>query len=74
MQRLSKAVSDCNPRLPAPVSTITFSAGLTTNTLGDTADRIIERTERALDQARQEGGSRTILVEEALPDAEIIDP
>lgn len=74
MQRLSKAVSDCDPDLLGPAKSVTFSAGLTTNALGDTADRIIERTERALEQARQEGGSRTVLVEEALPEAPIIDP
>ena len=74
IQRLSKAVSNCNPELLGPAQCITFSAGLTTNALGDTADSIIERTERALEQAKKKGGDRTVLLEEALPDEPIIDP
>lgn len=74
MDRLSKAIAACDPNLVAPTSAITFSGGLTSNALGDTPDRIIERAHEALAKAKEEGGARTILVEEAMPDMPIIDP
>jgi diguanylate cyclase (GGDEF)-like protein len=74
MQRLSTAIAQCGLQTAAPITGITFSGGVTTNAVGDTADRLIERAEKALQQAQQEGGHRSVLLEVALPDMPIIDP
>lgn len=68
MDRLSKAVAGCNWEGIAAGLTVTFSAGITTNAPKDTADLIVRRAEKALAQAKQEGGNRTVQIEEALPD------
>lgn len=67
MGRLSKAVAECDWGDTAPGLALTFSAGITTNAFGDTAESMIKRAEQAMRQAQGEGGARTIQVEEALP-------
>ncbi len=67
MERLAKAIAACDWAETAPGLALTFSAGLTTNTFGDSAESIIKRAEQAMRQAQDAGGARTIQVEEALP-------
>lgn len=67
MGRLSKAIAECEWGETAPGLMLTFSAGITTNTFGDTAESMIKRAEQSMRQAQGEGGGRTIQVEEALP-------
>jgi len=52
---------------------VTFAAGNTTNAPKDTVEVIIKRAEKALAQAKQEGGNRTAKMEEALPDFPTMD-
>ena len=66
--RLRAAVSACDWAALTSGSTVTFSAGLTTNATGDTAEKVIERASKALWQASEQGGNCTITLEEALPD------
>ena len=73
MGRLAKAVSECDWEKVAPGLKITFSAGVTTNALGDTAESITQRAEKALYQAKSEGRNRVMQAEEALPEAPPID-
>ena len=69
MGRLRTAVAACGLDNIAPEFVLTFSAGITTNAFGDSAESIIKRAEKALFQAKQEGRNRTVPAEEALPDA-----
>jgi len=69
MGRLRGTVAACDWQNIAPNLVLTFSAGITTNAFGDTAESIIRRAEKALSQARQEGRNRTVQAEEALPEA-----
>ncbi len=69
MARLAKAVAGCDWESIVPGMTVTFSAGITTNALGDTAESVIRRAEQALLQAKQEGRNRTVQAEEPLPEA-----
>ncbi len=75
MGRLSKAVDACNWEHIAPDLKLTFSAGLTTNAVNDTAETIMQRAERALlrFKAKSEGRNRTVAAEEELPDMPPID-
>lgn len=73
MSRLSKAVADCDWQGIAPGLQLTFSAGLTTNAFGDTAESMARRAENALAQAKAEGRNRTVQAEEALPVAPPVD-
>lgn len=73
MNRLTKAVAECNWAEIAPGLAITFSAGITTNALGDTADTMIQRAEQALSEAKQAGRSRIVQIEEPLPDMPPMD-
>jgi len=68
LSRLSKAIDVCNWDHIAPDLTLTFSAGLTTNAVNDTAESMMQRAEKALRQAKDEGRNRTVSLEEALPD------
>jgi diguanylate cyclase (GGDEF)-like protein len=74
MNRLTKALSDHNWKDVAPGLTLTFSAGLTTNTPNDTAESLIERAEKALRQAKEEGRHRVVSLEEDLPPMPAADP
>ncbi len=74
MRRLGKAIADCDWKDTVPGLALTFSAGITTNAFGDTADAMIQRAEQAMQQARSEGGDRTIQAEEPLPVAPPADP
>lgn len=67
MARLSKAIGGCDWGQNAAGLTLTFSAGLTTNALGDTTESMLKRAEAALAQAKAEGGNRTVQAEEPLP-------
>ena len=66
--RLRAAVSACDWAAITSGSTVTFSAGLTTNATGDTAEKVIERASKALLQASEQGGNCTVTLEDALPD------
>ncbi|MBC7574841.1 MAG: GGDEF domain-containing protein [Herminiimonas sp.] len=73
MNRLSAAVAACNWEGITPGMAVTFSAGLTTNAPADTADRMVQRAEQALLQAKSEGRNRTVTIEDALPDMPMLD-
>lgn len=68
MSRLTKAVAEQDWSDIAPGLALTFSAGLTTNATGDTAESIILRAQKALGQAKAEGRNRVVQAEEALPE------
>jgi diguanylate cyclase (GGDEF)-like protein len=63
MTRLRAAVSACDWAAITPGTAVTFSAGLTTNATGDTAEKIIERAEQALLQAKAQGRNSTVTLE-----------
>lgn len=67
MSRLGKAIADCDWSSIAPDLVLKFSAGLTTNAFGDTAETITRRAVKALEQAKREGGNRCIQAEDPLP-------
>jgi diguanylate cyclase (GGDEF)-like protein len=73
MNRLSKAVDACNWEHIAPDFKLTFSGGITTNAVNDTAETIMKRADDALMKAKSEGRNRTLAAEEALPDMPPID-
>jgi diguanylate cyclase (GGDEF)-like protein len=73
MGRLSKAIARCDWEAIAPGLAITFSAGITTNAVNDTAELVIKRADEALLQAKREGRNRIVQAEEALPDMPPID-
>ena len=68
MNRLTKAVGECDWEKIAPGLNITFSAGITTNAVNDTAEIVIKRADEALLQAKREGRNRIVQAEEELPD------
>ena len=68
LTRLRAAVGACDWASITPGTTVTFSAGLTTNATGDTPEKIIERAEKALTEAKQNGRNCTATLEDALPD------
>ena len=68
MTRLTKAIDSCNWDHIAPDLKLTFSAGITTNAVNDTAEIMMQRAEKALRQAKSEGRNRTVSVEEEIPD------
>jgi diguanylate cyclase (GGDEF)-like protein len=73
MGRLTKAVGGYDWEKIAPGLNVTFSAGLTTNAINDTAEIIIKRADEALLQAKREGRNRIVQAEEALPDMPPLD-
>ena len=73
MTRLRAAVNACDWSGITPDMPITFSVGLTTNATGDTAERVLQRAEKALRQAKDEGRNRTVTIEDALPDMPVLD-
>ncbi len=73
MSRLTKAIDACNWDHIATDLKLTFSAGITTNAVDDTAESMMQRAEKALRQAKSEGRNRTVSLEEALPDMPPID-
>jgi len=73
MDRLTKAVEACDWEHIAPDFKMTFSAGLTTNAVNDTAETIMRRADDAMLKAKSEGRNRTVAAEEALPDMPPID-
>ncbi|WP_019142445.1 GGDEF domain-containing protein [Noviherbaspirillum massiliense] len=68
MTRLRKAIDGCDWQSIAPGLVPGFSVGITTNSVKDTAESMLERAAKALAQAKQEGGNRTVQIEEDLPD------
>lgn len=68
MNRLRAAVGACDWDNIAPGAVVTFSAGLTTNATGDTPEKLLERAEKALLQAKENGRNCTATLEDALPD------
>jgi diguanylate cyclase (GGDEF)-like protein len=73
LNRLTKAVGECDWERIAPGLNVTFSAGITTNAVNDTAEVIIRRADEALTQAKQQGRNRIVQAEEELPDMPPID-
>jgi len=67
------AVEACDWEHIAPDFKMTFSAGLTTNAVNDTAETIMRRADDAMLKAKSEGRNRTVAAEEALPDMPPID-
>ncbi|MET3134122.1 diguanylate cyclase (GGDEF)-like protein [Oxalobacteraceae bacterium GrIS 1.11] len=67
MARLKKTLSECDWESVAPGSAVTFSAGLTSNAPGDTADTLIKRAEKALAQAKELGSDSIVQYEEDVP-------
>ncbi|HEX8954882.1 MAG TPA: GGDEF domain-containing protein [Burkholderiaceae bacterium] len=68
MNRLTKAIDAVNWDHIAPDLKLTFSAGITTNAVNDTAETMIQRAEKALLQAKSEGRNRIVSLEEEMPD------
>lgn len=68
MGRLSKKVDECDWAHIAPGLIVTFSAGITTNAVNDTAEILIKRADDALSQAKREGRNRVVQAEQALPE------
>jgi len=66
--RLTGAVSTADWSGILPALTVTFSAGLTTNAPGDTAEGMIRRAGEALAQAQAQGPGACVQLEQALPD------
>ncbi len=73
MNRLRAAVGAYDWAGITPGTAITFSAGLTTNATGDTAEKVIERAEAALLQAKEKGRNCTVTLEADLPDMPMFD-
>lgn len=73
MNRLRAAVNACDWTTITPGIAVTFSAGLTTNATGDTAEQVIERAEKALLQAKENGRNCTATLEADLPDMPMFD-
>lgn len=73
IRRLREAIESIDWADLVPEVSVTFSAGLTPNATNDTLDAILGRAEKALAQARAEGGARTVLIEEELPDMPNLD-
>jgi diguanylate cyclase (GGDEF)-like protein len=73
MGRLTKAVGAYDWGKIAPGLNVTFSAGITTNAVNDTAETVIRRADDALLQAKREGRNRIVQAEEALPDMPPLD-
>ena len=67
MNRLKKALDACDWESVAPGSRVTFSAGLTTNAPGDSAEILIERAEEALGEAKKSGRDCIVQIEKPLP-------
>ncbi len=68
MSRLTNAIAAFAWDGIAPGLSVTFSAGLTTDAPQDTAETMMKRAEKALQQAKQGGRNRLVQIEEALPD------
>jgi diguanylate cyclase (GGDEF)-like protein len=73
MGRLAKAVEGYDWEKITPGMNVTFSGGITTNAINDTAEVIIKRADEALLQAKREGRHRIVQAEEALPDMPPLD-
>jgi diguanylate cyclase (GGDEF)-like protein len=73
MGRLAKAVGGYDWEKIAPGLSVTFSGGITTNAINDTAEIIIKRADEALLEAKRDGRNRIVQAEEALPDMPPLD-
>ena len=73
MNRLRAAVAACDWSSLTPRQVVTFSAGLTTNAPGDSAEKVLQRAEKALLQAKVDGRNCTVTMEDALPDMPVLD-
>ncbi|ATQ76932.1 GGDEF domain-containing protein [Massilia violaceinigra] len=67
MNRLTAKVAAFGWDTLTPGTTVTFSAGLTTNAPAETAEMMIQRAEKAMAEAKQEGRNRTVQIEQELP-------
>lgn len=67
MARLTNAITQHDWNAIAPGLAISFSAGITTNAVGDTTETIAMRAEKAMQQAKSEGRNKTVPAEEPLP-------
>lgn len=62
IKRLHAAIGACDWNRITPGTAITFSAGVTTNAAGDTPEILIERAEKALLQAKENGRNCTAIL------------
>ncbi|UOD29488.1 GGDEF domain-containing protein [Massilia violaceinigra] len=67
MNRLNAKVAGFDWESVTPGRTVTFSTGLTTNAPAETADMMIQRAEKAMAEAKQEGRNRIVQIEQELP-------
>ena len=67
VDRLAELVGAFDWETVTPGRRITFSTGLTTNAPGDKSEKMIQRAQAALAQARAEGRNRVVSLEEELP-------
>lgn len=73
MGRLARVLAACDLGEVTPGFSLTFSAGLTTNAFGDTAESMTRRADQAMQKARSDGGDRSVQAEEPLPAASCAD-
>lgn len=67
MNRLTTAVADSGWDRIMPGLRVTFSVGLTTNAPMDTPETMLKRAKQALAQAKRQGRSQLVQIEEPLP-------
>jgi len=66
-ERLAELVGAFNWETVTPGRKITFSTGLTTNAPGEKSEKMIQRAQKALAQAKAQGRNRVVTLEEELP-------
>lgn len=67
MNRLNAFVAAFDWNTVTSGRTVTFSTGLTTNAPAETAENMIARAQKALAEAKAEGGNRVVTLEQELP-------
>jgi diguanylate cyclase (GGDEF)-like protein len=67
INRLNELVGAFDWNSVTPGRRITFSTGLTSNFPAESAEKMIQRAQKALVQAKQEGRNRVVTLEEELP-------
>lgn len=67
IRRLREAVEAIDWKEVLAGLSVTFSAGLTPNAPNDSWDTMLVRAEKALAQAKEEGGAKTVLLEQEIP-------
>jgi diguanylate cyclase (GGDEF)-like protein len=67
VNRLNELVGNFDWETVTPGRKVTFSTGLTTNAPGEKSEKMIQRAQKALAQAKVEGRNRVVTLEEELP-------